>query len=146
MSGTKPTSPRGTVEAPYTLCRTRTATASIDGHRVHLAVADYPDGRPCRIRVDVHKEGSGYRGMMEAFARTVSHGLQHGVPLSVYVEDWKGCSFEPNGATDDTEVPTATSILDWIARTLEAEYPEHARVAQPAEAPPVAAALPVAAE
>ena len=134
----------GAYEAPPFCCRTRTATASIANHRVHLAVADYPDGRPCRIRVDVHKEGSGYRGLMDAFASTASEGLQRGVPLHVYVDDWRGRCFEPNGATDDPAVPTATSILDWIARTLEAEYPEHARVAQPAEAPPVAHAVELA--
>jgi ribonucleoside-diphosphate reductase alpha chain len=129
-ASTRPAAPRvfsrGELEPPPNRCRTRTFTASISQHRVHLSVAEYKDGRPCRIRIDIHREGGGYRGVMEAFARTASHGLQHGVALSVYVDDWIGCTFEPNGATDDAEIPSATSILDWIARRLLLEYPEHA--------------------
>lgn len=134
---------------PPKLCPVQSFTASIDGHRVHMSVGEYPGPaprRPSALAVELHKEGAPYRSMMAAFARSVTHGLQRGVPLGVYVEDWLGCSFEPRGATDDEDVPFAKSILDWMARTLMAAYPEAcagaalpAPVAQPAEDLPVAA-------
>jgi ribonucleoside-diphosphate reductase alpha chain len=120
----------------------QTFDAAIGGHRVHLSVGEYPGSmprRPCLLKIEVHKEGGGYRSIMAALARSVTHGLQRGVPLGVYVDDWIGCRFEPCGATDDPDLPTATSILDWMARTLAAAYPEACALVE-------ADALPVVAE
>ena len=134
---------------PPKLCPVQSFTASIAGHRVHMSVGEYPGPeprRPSSLAVELHKEGAPYRSMMAACARSVTHGLQRGVPLGVYVDDWIGCSFEPNGTTDDPDVPVAKSILDWMARTLVVAYPEACpgvtlpvSVAHPAAAPPIAA-------
>jgi hypothetical protein len=121
---------RGAAELPPNRTDCRRFDASVGGHHVDLEVGEYPDGRPCAIRINLHKEGSDYRGVMEAFARTVTYGLQHGVPLAVFVDDWIGCRFAPAGMTDDPDVRAASSILDWIGRKLAIEYPGHARVCE----------------
>ena len=41
---------------------------------------------------------------MDAFAISVSHGLQYGVPLRSYVEAFRNVRFEPAGITDDPEL------------------------------------------
>jgi ribonucleoside-diphosphate reductase alpha chain len=59
---------------------------------------------------------------MDSFAKSVSHGLQYGVPLKSYAEALISSSFAPAGITDDPEVRTATSIMDYIFRRLARDY------------------------
>jgi ribonucleoside-diphosphate reductase alpha chain len=59
---------------------------------------------------------------MDAFAVSISMGLQYGVPLSAYVKQFTNTRFEPSGMTDDPEFRIATSILDYVFRRLAVEY------------------------
>jgi ribonucleoside-diphosphate reductase alpha chain len=59
---------------------------------------------------------------MDAFAISVSLGLQYGVPLETYVSKLMNMRFEPAGMTDDSEVKFATSLVDYIFRRLAIEY------------------------
>ena len=87
-----------------------------------VTVGQYPDGRPGEIFVKVSKQGSTLAGIMDAFAISVSHGLQHGVPLSAYVETFVGVRFEPAGITDDPDIRIATSLMDYLFRKLAVMY------------------------
>ena len=49
---------------------------------------------------------------MPAFAISVSHGLQYGVPLRSYVKALVGMRFEPAGMTNDPDLRLATSLMD----------------------------------
>ena len=55
---------------------------------------------------------------MDAFAISVSHGLQYGVPLRAFVEKFTNMRFEPAGMTDDPDLRFATSLVDYIFRRL----------------------------
>ena len=59
---------------------------------------------------------------MDAFAISVSLGLQYGVPLEAYVSKFTNMRFEPAGMTDDPEVRFASSLVDYIFRRLAIEY------------------------
>jgi ribonucleoside-diphosphate reductase alpha chain len=59
---------------------------------------------------------------MDAFAISVSHGLQYGVPLKSYIKSFLNTSFAPSGITDDASIRTASSIVDFIARRLALTY------------------------
>ena len=59
---------------------------------------------------------------MDAFAISISMGLQYGVPLSAYVKQFTNTRFEPSGMTDDPDFRIATSILDYVFRLLALEY------------------------
>jgi ribonucleoside-diphosphate reductase alpha chain len=59
---------------------------------------------------------------MDSFARSVSYGLQYGVPLKTYVKGLSHMSFAPSGITDDPEIRTASSLVDYIFRRLALTY------------------------
>lgn len=88
----------------------------------YVTVGEFEDGTPGEIFVTVAKMGSTLAGLMDAFGRSVSYGLQYGVPLKAYVRGMVNTNFAPFGSTDDPEVRTATSIVDFIFRRLAIEY------------------------
>src|SRR4029077_19062685 len=51
-----------------------------------VTVGEYDDGRPGEIFLRVSKQGSTLAGIMDAFAISISHGLQYGVPLRAFIE------------------------------------------------------------
>jgi ribonucleoside-diphosphate reductase alpha chain len=48
--------------------------------------------------------------------------LQYGVPLKTYVKGLSHMSFAPAGITDDPEIRTASSLMDYIFRRLALSY------------------------
>jgi len=87
-----------------------------------VTVGEYADGRPGELFIRVSKQGSTLAGIMDAFAISVSHGLQYGVPLQAFVDAFVGMRFEPAGITDDPELRIATSLIDYLFRRLALEY------------------------
>jgi ribonucleoside-diphosphate reductase alpha chain len=85
-------------------------------------VGEYEDGSPGEIFLTVSKQGSTLAGIMDAFAKSISYGLQYGVPLRGYVEAFVNMKFEPAGMTDDPDVRFAGSIMDYLFRRLALEY------------------------
>ncbi|MFS8120300.1 MAG: vitamin B12-dependent ribonucleotide reductase, partial [Microcoleus sp.] len=88
----------------------------------YFTVGEFEDGVPGEIFITVAKMGSTLAGLMDAFGRSISYGLQYGVPLKAYVKGMSNTNFAPYGATDDPEVRTATSIVDYIFRRLAVQY------------------------
>ena len=88
----------------------------------YVTVGEYEDGRPGEVFLQVAKQGSTLAGIMDAFAISVSHGLQYGVPLEAFVEMFTNMRFEPAGMTDDPDIRFATSLVDYIFRRLAVEY------------------------
>jgi len=88
----------------------------------YVTVGEYDDGRPGEIFLKVAKQGSTLAGIMDAFAISVSHGLQYGVPLRAFVEMYTNMRFEPAGMTDDPDIRFASSLVDYIFRRLAVEY------------------------
>src|SRR5439155_7531345 len=85
-------------------------------------VGEYEDGRPGEVFIKVSKQGSTLAGIMDAFAISVSHGLQYGVPLKAFVEAFTNMRFEPAGMTDDPDLRFASSLVDYIFRRLAIDY------------------------
>jgi ribonucleoside-diphosphate reductase alpha chain len=85
-------------------------------------VGEYADGRPGEIFVRVSKQGSTLAGIMDAFAISISHGLQYGVPLRAFVEAFTNMRFEPAGMTDDEDIRFASSLMDFLFRKLAIMY------------------------
>jgi ribonucleoside-diphosphate reductase alpha chain len=96
---------------------------SIGGHEGYVTVGLYENGSPGEIFVRMAKEGSVIAGLMDSFATAVSLSLQHGVPLQVLVDKFKGTRFEPSGFTGNQEIPIATSIMDYLFRWLAIRFP-----------------------
>jgi ribonucleoside-diphosphate reductase alpha chain len=87
-----------------------------------VTVGEYEDGRPGEIFIRISKMGSTLAGVMDAFAISVSYGLQYGVPLRAYVETLANYRFEPAGMTDDPDIRIAASLVDYIFRKLAVLY------------------------
>ncbi|MEL6678047.1 MAG: vitamin B12-dependent ribonucleotide reductase, partial [Pseudomonadota bacterium] len=100
-----------------------TQKAIVGGHKVYLRTGEYEDGKLGEIFIDMHKEGAGFRAMMNNFAIAVSVGLQYGVPLDEFVEAFTFTRFEPAGMVQGNDsIKNATSILDYIFRELAVSY------------------------
>ena len=100
-----------------------TQKAIVGGHKVYLRTGEYKDGTLGEIFIDMHKEGAGFRAMMNNFAIAVSVGLQYGVPLEEFVEAFTFTRFEPAGMVQGNDsIKNATSILDYIFRELAVSY------------------------
>jgi ribonucleoside-diphosphate reductase alpha chain len=85
-------------------------------------IGEYADGRPGEIFLTVSKQGSTLSGIMDAFAKSISYGLQYGVPIRAFVEAFTNMRFEPAGMTDDPDIRFASSIMDYLFRRLALEY------------------------
>ncbi|MBF53117.1 MAG: ribonucleoside-diphosphate reductase, adenosylcobalamin-dependent [Confluentimicrobium sp.] len=100
-----------------------TQKAIVGGHKVYLRTGEYADGALGEIFIDMHKEGAGFRAMMNNFAIAVSVGLQYGVPLEEFVDAFTFTKFEPAGMVQGNDsIKNATSILDYIFRELAVSY------------------------
>src|ERR1700704_4886070 len=100
-----------------------TQKAIIGGHKVYLRTGEWEDGRIAEVFIDMHKEGSGFRSLMNNFAIAISLGLQYGVPLEEFVEAFTFTRFEPSGIVEGNDtIKMATSILDYIFRELAISY------------------------
>jgi ribonucleoside-diphosphate reductase alpha chain len=99
-----------------------TIDTNIAGNKVYLRTGEYEDGRLGEIFIDMFKEGASYRSLLNCFAVSVSLGLQYGVPLEKFVNQFTFTRFEPSGFTDHPNVRNCTSILDYIFRVLGMEY------------------------
>ncbi len=100
-----------------------TQEARVGGHKVFLRTGEYEDATLGEIFIDMHKEGAAFRSLMNCFAMAVSVGLQYGVPLETYVEQFTFTRFEPHGVVGGhPNIKFATSIVDYIFRVLGVEY------------------------
>ncbi len=100
----------------------KTFKFTLAGTRGYFTVGEYVDGRPGELFISISKQGSTLRGVMDAFAVSVSHGLQYGVPLKKLIRSFTNTSFAPSGITDDPDIRTASSLIDYIFRRLGKTY------------------------
>jgi ribonucleoside-diphosphate reductase alpha chain len=102
----------------------------------YIHVGLFEDGTPGDIFVDIAKDGTTLQGLMNSLMISVSMGLQYGVPPEVYVSKLSHMRFEPSGLTNDADIRTAKSIVDYIFRWfgkkfLTAEQQEEAGILTP---------------
>jgi ribonucleoside-diphosphate reductase alpha chain len=100
-----------------------TQKAKIGGHTIYVRTGNYEDGTLGEIFLDINKEGTLLRSMMNCFAIAVSLGLQYGVPLDEFVDVFTFARFEPNGLVmGHDNIKRATSIIDYVFRDLALNY------------------------
>jgi ribonucleoside-diphosphate reductase alpha chain len=99
-----------------------TQKAKVGGQVIFLRTGEYGDGTLGEIFIDLAKEGSTLRSLMNCFAIAISVGLQYGVPLEEFVEKFVFTKFEPAGMVDHPNIKTTTSLVDFVFRALAYEY------------------------
>jgi ribonucleoside-diphosphate reductase alpha chain len=110
---------------PRRLPRTRrseTLAFQVGDTEATLTTDTYPDGRLGQIFLRLDRHGSTMAGVTDAFSIATSLALQHGADLGVLAEELRGMRFDPAGATDDAQIPSATSVMDYLARRLGADF------------------------
>jgi ribonucleoside-diphosphate reductase alpha chain len=100
----------------------QTISFAVGDAKGYITAGEYPGDGLGEIFVKLGKQGSTLSGLLDAFAISVSIGLQYGVPLETYVSKFMNMRFEPAGMTDDEEIRFSTSIVDYLARKLAIEY------------------------
>lgn len=100
----------------------KTFKFTVASTRGYFTVGEYDDGRAGELFISISKQGSTLRGVMDAFATSISYSLQYGVPLTKLVRSFTNTSFAPAGITDDPDIRTASSLIDFIFRRLGKTY------------------------
>ena len=96
---------------------------SIGGHEGYITAGMYEDGSVGEIFLtDIGKEGSTLRGLLNSYATAISIALQYGVPLETLVQKFAYMRFEPEGITQNPEIPFAKSMPDYIMRWLASRF------------------------
>jgi len=105
---------------------------NIAGHDGYLTVGLYDEGKPGEIFITMSKEGSTIRGLMDAWATSVSFNLQYGVGVSELFRKFRHQKFEPSGFVKSVEggnldesmapIRTASSIVDYVAQFMLANF------------------------
>ncbi|MEI6887262.1 MAG: adenosylcobalamin-dependent ribonucleoside-diphosphate reductase [bacterium] len=94
----------------------------VAGHKGFITVGLYEDGKPGEIFLSMSKEGSTLRGIMDAWAISMSLCLQYGVPLRDLIKNYAHVRFEPAGMTNNKNIPIAKSVVDYLARWLALKF------------------------
>ncbi len=100
----------------------RTIAFKVAGSKGYVTVGEFEDGTPGEVFIKIAKQGSTLAGIMDSLAISISYGLQYGVPLKSYVHGLTSMSFAPAGITDDPEIRTASSLVDYVFRRLALSY------------------------
>ncbi len=95
---------------------------NVAGHEGYLTVGLYDDGRPGELFIVMSKEGSTIGGLMDSLGTAISVALQYGVPVESLVRKFEHQRFEPMGITNNSDIPFARSLVDYIFRWLGMEF------------------------
>lgn len=94
----------------------------IGGQGGYIHVGLFDDGRPGDLFVEVGKSASTIQGLINGWATTFSLALQHGTPLDILISKLAFEAFEPHGLTNDPNIRTAKSIVDYVVRWMAKEF------------------------
>ncbi len=100
----------------------RTHKFNVAGHEGYVTVGLYDDGQPGELFITMSKEGSTIGGLMDSLGTATSVALQYGVPISSLVTKFSHQRFEPAGMTENSDIPFAKSLVDYIFRWLGMEF------------------------
>lgn len=90
---------------------------------IHMGVDE--DGDLREVFIEVAKTGGTLRGITDSFGIALSHCLQLGMPLEELVSKYIWSEFEPQGFTNNKEIPSCTSIVDYVVKLLATRYLGH---------------------
>ncbi len=100
----------------------KTFAFTVAGSKGYVTVGEFEDGTPGEVFMKIAKQGSTLAGIMDSLAISVSYGLQYGVPLKSYVHGLTNMAFAPAGITDDPDIRTASSLVDYVFKRLALTY------------------------
>lgn len=93
----------------------------IGEQKVYFLLKENTDGSFSSIDIWLAKMGGKLR-VYECLATAITLACQHGVPLGVFMDEFRHQKMEPAGFTDDPGLPSAASIVDFLAQWLSTRY------------------------
>ena len=106
-----------------------TTAVTIGAEGFCLTANQRHDGSLGEVFIHWGKHGTSGAGLVSTYAIALSMGLAHRVPLAELIRPGLDQYFMPNGRTDDPEIPSVWSAVDYIARRLAIDwlpYPDRA--------------------
>jgi len=99
---------------------------NIAGHEGYLVVGLYDEGKPGEIFITMSKQGSTIRGLMDAWATSMSLNLQYGASVNDLFMKFRHQKFEPSGFVKNEsegnikveKIRTASSIIDYVSQFM----------------------------
>ncbi len=100
-----------------------TQKMKIGGQTLYLHTGEYEDGTLGEIFIDLDKQGSLMRSLMNCFCIAISVALQYGASLDDLVNKFIYTKFDPSGPVQyHPNIKMASSILDLIFKDLAITY------------------------
>lgn len=93
----------------------------IGTEKLYIQTEEDENGKLRGIFIRLDKAGGELR-VYDVLATCISVGIQHGVPLEVFVSKLKHQRMEPQGITSNGEIPIANSVADYVGQWLEKRY------------------------
>lgn len=87
----------------------------------YITTGEYPDGRLGEVFVKTSQKDD---ALLDQWCRAVSVLRQYGVSMDKLVDLFGFAKFEPAGMTDNPEIPSCSSPVDYVVRWLRNEYGE----------------------
>jgi hypothetical protein len=95
---------------------------TIGAERFYLTANQRGDGSLGEVFIHWGKHGTSAAGLVSTYAIALSMGLQHRIPLAELIRAGLGQYFMPSGPTDDPDIPSVCSAVDYIARRLAIDW------------------------
>jgi ribonucleoside-diphosphate reductase alpha chain len=90
---------------------------------MHLQTGEYEDGTLGDIQVTLQNAAPDVQQQLQLLLNAVITGLQHGVPLEVYVQQFRGTRYAPSGMVQgNAQIPMASSLIDYLMQELAISY------------------------
>ena len=87
-----------------------------------FTVGLFDDGKPGELFMHMDCSGSTLDGFAKCFGLAISLCLQQGVSLEYLVGKFRRQQFEPRGFTENPNMRTAASIVDYVIGWMENEF------------------------
>ena len=90
-----------------------------------LMIGFYPETYQVgEIWIKASKGGSTVQGLLDTIAKSMSYNIQLGMRVEDLADRFQFERFEPSGFTGKKELPSATSLVDYIVRWIRIHYAE----------------------
>lgn len=100
-----------------------THAVTIGGMQGYITANAQPDGSLGEVFIHGFGQlGSTNAGWVNAFSIMLSIGIQYGVELPMLARKFAHMKFEPNGETDNPDIPHCHSIPNYVLRWIALKY------------------------
>ena len=89
---------------------------------IYITIGLFPDGRPAELFFCLNDADETLVGFCKMWAISISLCLQSGVTLEKLVEKFAHQSFPPSGFTENKEIHSCKSIVDYTVRFMERQF------------------------